>query len=166
MASQTSKEIFMIKTTVIADHIPGTFMQAFQDRVLDGYYADDTVAGYPYFAFINEVTLARHPQPAQRHDLSEHNTVVIEGYDNVPFMFDVQDAILQGFEVDPQTVVFGTPHSVVLRKPVQAVLDATPVASDTPEEEDAPESTTEAPEADEEKPAGKQPRKAKSKETV
>lgn len=154
----------MSDTLYIMDYNPVLFLQAFEEAVLDGFYANDSVIGYPQLAAPNEITVFRTDKPEVRNALESHvHTVVIEGYDNVSFILDVQDAILQGFYIDVQTVALGVtyaPHTVVLYKAVQGTLAVTPVASPSPQAEDAPQSVTEAPTA----PQGKQPRKSKSKE--
>lgn len=149
-------------TRYIMDYNPVLFLQAFEEAVLDGFYADTSVPSYPQLAAPNEITVQRIDKPELRNVLESHiHTLVIESYDNVLFMLDVQDAILQGFYIDVQTVSIGVtyaPHTVTLRKAVQGVLNVTPVASDTPKTEDAPQSATGAPTA-----TTKQ-RKTKSKE--
>ena len=154
----------MSNTRYIMDYNPVLFLQAFEEAVQDGFYADDSVPGYPQLSAPNEITVQQIDKPELRNKLEDDiHTVVIESYDNVLFMLDVQDAILQGFYIDVQTVSLGVtymPHTVVLRKAAQGVLNVAPVASPTPKVEDAPQSTTEAPTTT---PA-KQPRKNKSKE--
>lgn len=150
----------MSNTRYVADYNSILFMQAFEEAVQDGYYADDSVTGYPYLLALNEVTLKQMDKPKQRHDLSQIRSVVIQGHDSVPFILDVQDAILQGFYVDGHSVSIGVPHIVTLHKAVQGALDVTPVRQDTPKAVDAPQSVTEAPVATQ---TTKQ-RKQKSKE--
>lgn len=147
----------MSNTRYIMDYNPVLFLQAFEEAVQDGFYADDSVPSYPQLAAPNEITVRQMDTPKQRHDLTGMKTVVIQAYENVPFILNVQDAILQGFYIDVQTVELGityAPHTVTLYKAAQGVLNVTPVASPTPQVEDAPQSPTEAPKT----------RKTKSKE--
>lgn len=146
-----------MSTLYIQDYNPTLFLLALEEAILDGYYADNSVDGYPFLAAPNAITVKQTDKPEQRNDLSSSRSVVIQGYDNTTFILDVQDAILQGFYVDGLTVDFGAPHTVTLHKAVQGTLDVTPVRQDTQEAPDASQSATEA-------PKGKQTRKAKSKE--
>lgn len=153
----------MSNTLYIADYNPAQFLQLVEEAIHTGYYADNSVEGFPYLEAPNAITLKQIDQPDQRHDLSTFNTVVIQSHDALSFILDVQDALLQGFYLDVHSVQIGepfTPYTVTLQKAVQATLAVTPVASPTPKEEDAPQSTTEAPTATQ----AKQPRKNKSKE--
>jgi len=139
----------MTQTTIIADLSPELFLNALVDKVKDGFYADDSVVGWPHFNAINEMTLFKSAKPELRNDLSKINTVLVEGYCNATFILDVQDAVLQGFVVEPETTVFGAPHSVVLKrkgaqKATQATVESEPVGEPTEEAETASESVTEA----------------------
>lgn len=147
-----------MNTLYIADHNPITFLQLVQDSIQKGLYADDSVASYPLFAGLNEITLTVQDEPKRRNDLSEIETVVIQGYDNVPFLLDVQDAILQDFAIVPDSVSLQPPYTVTLVKAAPATLDITPVAVDTRATENAPEEPTAAP-----KPTAKR-KQSKSKE--
>lgn len=140
----------------IADHNPITFLKLVEDAVKDGLYANDSVASYPYLNGLNEITLYRQDKPKQRHELGELNSVYVTAYEPVPFLLDVQDAILQGFEVEDVSLS-PMPLTARLSKPVPATLDITPVVADTPVVEKAPEAPAVAP-----KPAKRA--KAKSKE--
>lgn len=129
----------------VTDHSPVTFFAALADKINDGYYADDSTEGFPYFDMINEVKLTRNDKPSQRNDLSKSNTVVITAWHNSTFVLDVQDAILQGFEVVPESIQLGAPHQphelVMVRKGKQVEL---PKAEETVEAPQAPVSAPEA----------------------
>jgi hypothetical protein len=142
------------------DYNPVLFLQAFEEAVQDGFYADDSIESYPQLGAPHEITVKQQDKPKQRNDLADFGTVVIQGYESVAFILDVQDAILQGFYIDVQSIATGVtyaPHTVTVCKAVQGVLNVTPVASDTPKAENAPQSATEAPTAT-------KTRKSKSKE--
>lgn len=130
----------------IFSYSPALFLGEFQEAVEQGLYIDNSVDCYPYLqSALFEVTPHTMDKPAQRHDLSESVTVVIQSYDGVFFMLDMQDAILQGFKVDQDSVQFDTLYSATLHRAEQTVK--------------APVATTEAQEAPK-----KQQRKQKSKE--
>lgn len=130
----------------IFSYSPTLFLTEFQEAVLAGLYIDNTVDCYPYLqSALFEVTPHSIEKPSQRNDLSESVTVVIQSYDNVMFMLDVQDAILQGFRIDPNSAQFETLFSVTLQR-----AEESPAAQVEQEKEEQAQK--------------KQPRKQKSKE--
>ena len=167
----------MPESVYVSDYNPITFLLAVQDKIRDGFYADETVDGYPYFSSPNEVRLTKSEQPEQRNDLSKVNTVVIESFHPALFVLDVQDAILQGFEIDPDSLVISTlnaQHLVTLKRvqtevkdeaPKEAVVldlkpvEADPVGEPDPEVQSVSEALTEAAEAPKKK--GGRPPKVK-----
>jgi hypothetical protein len=161
----------MIQSTYVADHSPLFFLESLLHKISDGFYADTSVQGYPYFGTINEVKLFRHPKPEVRNDLSGMNEVYIQHYDNTLFILDIQDAALQGFDVVPGPYLsFNTPHGphqvhmkrvkrVSLSEASQSVADTEPVRVDTQEPAIASQELTEAPVAT--KPQRGRPAKSK-----
>lgn len=147
-----------MSTRTILGYNPILFMQELEEAINDGFYADTSIASYPYLDTLCNITVSEQEKPGQRNDLADFNTVVIQGYDSIYFVLDVQDAILQGFYVDTNSTQFGIPYIVTVHRAAQGVLDITPVASDTPTTQDAPQSATEAP------TAPKTTRRTKSKE--
>lgn len=144
----------MSDTLYIAEHNPITFLKLVEDAILDGLYADDSVASYPYFNGLNEITVRRQDKPVQRHEMKSLETVYVNSYENVAFILDVQDAILQGFEIVGADLT--VPFTAKLVKRVPAKLDLAPVAEAVQAEEQATEAPVEA-------AKGKPQRKTKSK---
>lgn len=148
----------------VADYNPILFMQAFEEAVNNGLYADTSIESYPQLtAGLNEINLKDIERPQVRNDLDEANTVVIQGYEPIHFILDVQDAILQGFYIDVQSVAIGVnyaPHTVTLHRAPQGAKFSFPVGQGSQEAPNASQSATEAPVATKTTTT----RKAKSKE--
>ena len=134
------------------------FLQAVEDAIDKGFYADTTIESYPQLGFPLSVRMfLDRGVPDLRFDLPENvETAHVAEYDPITFILNFQSAVQQGFRVqdagtniDPVGL-----KSAVMTRSVQkgaVVLDIEPNAS---------ESVTEAP-----KPAAKQTRKqSKSKE--
>lgn len=113
------------------------FVQEVEKAIHEGLRVTDTNAGAPmlntYLKEVNMVPAAvAVAGPAELIKFSaEGSTVTVEGYENLPFLLTVQEAVLAGFSV--KSVEF-VPHglkSAVLEKatkqPVQAAPKAEPV---------------------------------------
>lgn len=142
----------MTDTVYVTSTNPVNFLIEFGKEVKAGAYAYETRECLPGFDLINEVLLIKGDKPEQRHDLSSVEQVYIQGFNEVTFLQDVQDAFLQGFEVDPQTVdITGiTPlFSVLMVRPAKeekkAPVRATDPALKVPEAEPASDAIPETP---------------------
>lgn len=138
----------MSEVVNVADHSPVLFLQEVAKRIQDGFYADDSVASAPMFSGINAIQLSRQEEPKQMNDLSKMQTVNLFAYNPSLFMLDYQDAVLQGFDLVPDSVqVHDLPLTLTMVKP-KVTLDVKKV-EDEPKAEEAKKQT---------------PRKSKSKE--
>lgn len=144
----------MTETRYVTYHNPAAFFKAVAEEIQQGFYADESVEGYPHFDILNEVKLTKTDTPSIRHDLSGFKEVHITSWHNSLFMLDYQDAVLQGFEVVPDSIKLGdphTPHSLVMKPAVSSskastsddMLDALAVGLDALQ--NAPKEPTEAP---------------------
>ncbi len=109
----------MVDTVYVTDHNPALFFAALADQIKAGFYADDSVAGHPHFDILNEVKLTRTDKPSQRHDHTKANEVHISAWHNTNLVLDYQDAVLQGFEVVPESIKLGdpyAPHYLVMKR--------------------------------------------------
>lgn len=117
----------MADTVYVTDPSPAVFFAALADQIKAGFYADDSVAGFPHFDILNEVKLTRTDKPSQRHDHTNFNEIHITAWHNTNFVLDYQDAVLQGFEVDPESIKLGDPfqpHYLVMRRAGAAKQEA------------------------------------------
>lgn len=97
---------------------PIVFMLDLQDAIRDGFRVENTIPGFPSLnAILKEVRMFRAEvadlEPSKRH---EDATISIQNYDAMFFLLDVQDAILQGYEVDAEMVRFDSPRVCRLNK--------------------------------------------------
>lgn len=132
------------------------FLQATEDAILDGFYADTSIAGYPALTtFPLQVRMFKQEAPELRFNLAENvEQAFVQEYDPIVFILNFQSAVQQGFSVqdngtniDPVGL-----KSASMRRSVQkgaVVLDIAQKAT---------ENVTEAP-----KPAAKPQRKQTSK---
>lgn len=137
----------MTDTLYVTNPNPEEFFLALASRIEEGYYADDSVSGYPHMDIVNEVKLTQTEQPSQRHDLSGFKEVHMMSWHNTSFVLDYQDAVLQGFELVSGSVKIGdpyAPHYLTMKRPgEEELLDAEPAVEDSVPVE--PETTPEAP---------------------
>lgn len=125
----------MSNTIYITDRNPTAFFEALAEKINEGFYADDSVEGAPHFDMINEVKLTRTDKPSQRNDLKEMHTVNISAFSNTTFVLDIQDAILQGFEIVPESIFISEPHAP------HSIALVRPAVVEDKKEETKPEST-------------------------
>jgi hypothetical protein len=161
MLLQTNKGAFKmtdVRDIQITEISAFHFLQAIEDAILDGFYADHSIPGYPQVTtYPLQVRMFKGDKPALRFDLSaEVKEANIVEYDAVVFLLNFQSAVLQGFSVQDHGTMIDPVgvKAAVMRRSVQTdavVLDL---------DEDVPQSVTEAP-----KPKAQTQRKpSKSKE--
>lgn len=134
------------------------FLQAIEEAILDGFYADTSIESYPQLGFPLQVRMfLDREKPELRFDLGADIVEArIAEYDPVTFLLNFQSAAMQGFRVQDEGTNIDPVglKQAVMRRSVQTkavVLDI---------EKDAVSEPTEAP-----KPVVKQTRKpTKSKE--
>lgn len=115
---------------------PVVFVNKIVEGITNGFYLQNTIAGYPMMGTHFEIRLFETDEPAVRNKLdSEIHTVVVEGYDVMQWLLDVQDVALQGFVATLEGMSVDNYKSITMVKP-------TPVTFDFGT---APEATTEAP---------------------
>lgn len=132
------------------------FLQAIEEGVLDGFYADTSIASYPMLTtYPYQTRLFKGDKPELRFDLGADVVEAnIAEYDPLTFILNFQSAVLQGFSVQDK----GTNIDPVglktasMRRSVQKATVVLDLGKDTSEE------LTEAP-----KPAAKPVRKQPTK---
>lgn len=149
----------MSDTVYVTSGNPVNFLLEFAKEVKAGYYADESRHSMPRFDIVNDVHLTKGEKPSQRNDFSTLEKVYIQSYSEILFILDVQDAIVQGFEVDESSVDISglSPlFSVLMVKPSKEekpkapqvagkAHKADPVGVPALTEEEGPEAITEAP---------------------
>lgn len=97
------------------------FVQQVIAQIKAGYSVQDSVAGWPTIGLPCNVRLFKDQQPVVRNDLSAVHTVVIEGYELMPWLLDVQDAVLQGFSIADEPKLVDAYKGITLRRSVEEV---------------------------------------------
>jgi hypothetical protein len=117
------------------------FLQAIEEAILDGFYADTSIESYPQLGFPLSVRMFKGDKPELRFDLgAEVVEANIAEYDPITFVLNFQSAALQGFTVqdqgtniDPVGLKAASMRRSVQKANVVLALD-----------KDVPETTTEA----------------------
>lgn len=142
----------MTDSIELVDANPVVLVKQIVDAVNKGYYANLSIEGYPSLkSFPARIRMFKGERPAKRIGTSEaSDNIVLESYEQVEWVLDIQDLVLQGFTVNTDSVVVGN------------LMACTMVRA---------EHVTEAPKAvvaeevkEEVKPSPKKGRKPKSKE--
>lgn len=112
----------------IVSGIPGEFFKLVQQGIRKGYYVTTDIAGYPTYGTgtVHSIRLSKGPDPELRFTLSEATKIVtIEAYDVLTLLLDFQTAVLQGFDLDIDSVtIYTIGHSfMTLSKPDKVTFD-------------------------------------------
>ncbi|MNF75271.1 hypothetical protein D3C85_860850 [compost metagenome] len=100
---------------------PIVFMLDLQDALVEGYRVENTIAGFPTLnAILKEVRVFK-PITADLERAQKHTTteITVSNYDSMRFLLDVQDAMLDGYEVDREMVRFDNPKVCRLIKTLE-----------------------------------------------
>lgn len=109
---------------------PVVFVNKIVEHIKNGFYVQNTLAGYPSTGLpYNQIRLFETDEPAVRNVLPDEISVaVVEGYDIMRFLLDVQDVALQGFSMAIDGASIDNYKSVTMTKvaPVKFDLDVAP----------------------------------------
>lgn len=124
------------------------FLQAIEEAILDGHYANDSIEGYPQLGFPLQVRMFEGEAPELRFNLAEGiEQAFVQEYDPIVFILNFQSAVQQGFSVQDN----GTNIDPVglkqasMRRSVQkgaVVLDIAQKATESVTEAPKPKATT------------------------
>lgn len=132
----------MVNRIEVADANPIAFVKEVEKQIQNGFYVTTDIAGYPILGFPMIVALTESDvEPELKNKLDDEvHTVVIEGWNILTFLLDVQNVVLQGFELDTERAVFGDFKSMIFnrRKAVKVDLKPTPKAAEADEGEAKP----------------------------
>lgn len=112
----------------VAEANPVMFVKRVAEEIQNGFYVTTDIGGYPILGLPFIVTLSELAEaPAVKTPLGDEiHTVVIEGWNILDFLLDVQSAVLQGFSIDTDKAVFGDFKSMVFTRRVGVKIDLTP----------------------------------------
>lgn len=111
---------------------PIMFVKQIVGAIRNGYYVQNTISGYPVVGLPYQIRLFETEPPVRNKLPDEIHTVVVEGYDIMRWLLDVQDVALQNFDMRLEGAVVDNYKSVTLEKvkPAEKVvfdLGTTPV---------------------------------------
>ena len=126
---------------------PVVFLLDLEEAIKSGFRVENTIPGYPSLnSILKEVRVFRStvsdPEKPQKH--SDKVEVRVSNYDPMIFLLDVQDAILEGFEIDRQRTSFdphGLKQCVLVRTEVSVDLAEDPVVEPVAEQAPKPRKT-------------------------
>lgn len=108
---------------------PIVFVNKIVEQIANGFYVQNTIAGYPLVGLPYQIRLFETAEPEVRNKLdSEVHTVVVEGYDIMRWLLDVQDVALQGFVMSLTGASVDNYKSVTMTKPAPVTFDLGVVA--------------------------------------
>lgn len=108
----------------VVDVNPIMFVKLIVEQIQNGFYVQNSIPGYPYVGMPMMIRLFETDAPEIRNTLHEDiHTVVVEGYDIMQWLLDVQDVALQGFNVELKGASVDDYKSVTMVKAVPVSLD-------------------------------------------
>lgn len=112
---------------------PILFVKRIVEQIAKGFHVQNSIAGYPVMMLPNQIRLFETEAPAIRNPLADDiHTVVVEGYDVMRWLLDVQDVALQGFTVNVANAVVDNYKSVTMIKAVPLKFELTPEEAKAP----------------------------------
>ena len=76
------------------------FLQAIEEAILDGFYADTSIESYPQLGFPLTVRMFKQEAPELRFNLANGvEQAFVQEYDPIVFVLNFQSAVQQGFSV-------------------------------------------------------------------
>lgn len=80
---------------------PVNLVKEIVDGIKQGYYVNTSIEGYPYLnTYPCRITLHAGDKPAKRHEAEGIDSIVIASYDQLQWLLDIQDLVLQGMDID------------------------------------------------------------------
>lgn len=106
---------------------PIVFVKEIVRQIRKGFYVQNTIVGYPTVGIPYQIRLFETAEPIVRNKLdTEIHTAVVEGYDIMLWLLDVQDLAVQGFDMTLDNAVVDNYKSVTMKRPQPVTLDLTP----------------------------------------
>ncbi|WPJ20497.1 hypothetical protein vBPFY1MI_37 [Pseudomonas phage vB_PF_Y1-MI] len=85
----------------LVDVNPISFVKQIVDNIPRGYYVKNTMAGFPIMGFPFTIRMFEMEAPAVIKQIDpEQDRVYVEGYAIMEWLLEVQDVVIQGFEMD------------------------------------------------------------------
>lgn len=111
---------------------PLVFVNKIVEQIHNGFFVQNSIPGYPLVGLPFQIRLFETEAPKVRNVLpDEIHTVVVEGYDIMQWLLDVQDVAVQGFNVTLTGASVDNYKSITLVKVVPVSLDGL-ITQETP----------------------------------
>jgi hypothetical protein len=111
---------------------PIVFVKQIVEQIAKGFYVQNTIAGCPVMMLPYQIRMF-DTKPAVKNTLhADVHTAVVEGYDAMLWLLDVQDVALQGFDMDLTGAVVDNFKSVTMRKATTVSPEAVSPAVEAP----------------------------------
>lgn len=112
---------------------PIVFVKEIVGQIQKGFYVQNTIQGYPTVGIPYQIRLFEVDAPAVKNVLpTEIHTAVVEGYDIMQWLLDVQDIAVQGFDMSLKDAVVDNYKSVTMVKAEPLKFDLTPEEAKAP----------------------------------
>lgn len=107
----------MSEVITIVETNPIILLKEFQAKVREGYFLDNTNAGYPMLtSVLKEIKLFKNPSCGVKRVACSDPVVTVEAYDGFQFLMGLQTAIIESYNIDFSTLYFESLKSVSLKK--------------------------------------------------
>ena len=102
---------------------PILFVKSIVEQIHNGFHVQNSIVGYPVVGLPYQIRLFDGAAPTIRNKMpDEIHTAVVEGYDMMLWLLDVQDLAVQGFEVQTEVAVVDNFKSVTMIRRAPASL--------------------------------------------
>jgi len=99
-----------------------TFLSEVQAAIKEGYYVDNTIAGYPSNGTLKEVLLFKEPKLAPKKSNHLVKRIDVSEYDAALFLLAFQEAVLEGYLLDEEAVRWDSLKIVGMQKAPEPVI--------------------------------------------
>lgn len=112
---------------------PIVFVKEIVRQIHRGFYVQNTIKGYPTVGLPYQIRLFETEAPTVRNPLpAEIHTAVVEGYDIMQWLLDVQDMAVQGFDMSLTQAVVDNYKSITMVKHEPLKFELTPEEAKAP----------------------------------
>jgi hypothetical protein len=113
---------------------PILFVKQIVKQIHRGFYVQNSIAGYPVMGLPYQIRMFEAAEaPAVRNKMEDTiHTVVVEGYDVMLWLLDVQDMAVQGFDMSLTQAVVDNFKSITMIKAEPLKFELTPEETKAP----------------------------------
>lgn len=102
---------------------PILFVKSIVEQIQNGFYVQNSIVGYPVVGLPYQIRLFETDAPTVRNLLDPAiHTAVVEGYDIMLWLLDVQDVAVQGFEMQTEVATVDNFKSITMVRRAPASL--------------------------------------------